>query len=230
MARSFQRGSPVFCPVQDPRRHAAADQFPDRLGSSRRHPAGDALCIPRPQALAAAVAVMLAICAFSPLGNLLLYPLELRFPPWDPRAARPTASSCSAARSTPICRRRTARRSSRSAADRLFARGGARAPLSEHAHCFHRGHREPGFEGFPGGRLLRPILEISGIAKQRLILERLPQHLRECHLHQSNWWRPRPGERWLLVTSAFHMPRSMGLSARRDLTSKPIRGLANGRP
>ena len=27
--------------------------------------------------------VVLAICGFSPLGNLVLYPLELRFPPWD---------------------------------------------------------------------------------------------------------------------------------------------------
>ena len=26
-----------------------------------------------------------------------------------------------------------------------------------------------------------------------------------------NSWRPKPGENWLLVTSAFHMPRSVGL-------------------
>src|SRR6266478_3471607 len=27
--------------------------------------------------------VLLAICGFSPIGNILLYPLEQRFPPWD---------------------------------------------------------------------------------------------------------------------------------------------------
>src|ERR1700690_2945793 len=27
--------------------------------------------------------VLLTVCAFSPLGNLVLYPLESRFPPWD---------------------------------------------------------------------------------------------------------------------------------------------------
>src|SRR4051794_2378789 len=27
--------------------------------------------------------VLLAICGFSPLGNILLVPLEARFPPWD---------------------------------------------------------------------------------------------------------------------------------------------------
>src|SRR5438105_11576972 len=26
---------------------------------------------------------LLAVCGFSPLGNILLYPLEQRFPPWD---------------------------------------------------------------------------------------------------------------------------------------------------
>src|SRR5437868_5796112 len=33
--------------------------------------------------------VLLAICGFSPLGNLLLYPLEARFPPWDPARGAP---------------------------------------------------------------------------------------------------------------------------------------------
>ena len=28
--------------------------------------------------------LMLAICGFLPLGNFLMYPLEHRFPPWDP--------------------------------------------------------------------------------------------------------------------------------------------------
>src|SRR3978361_1598448 len=33
--------------------------------------------------------VLLAICGFSPLGNLLLYPLEARFPPWDASGGAP---------------------------------------------------------------------------------------------------------------------------------------------
>src|SRR5947209_11310524 len=32
---------------------------------------------------------LLAICGFSPLGNLLLYPLEARFPPWDAARGAP---------------------------------------------------------------------------------------------------------------------------------------------
>src|SRR5258708_40374237 len=33
--------------------------------------------------------VLLAICGFSPLGRLLLYPLESRFPPWDAARGAP---------------------------------------------------------------------------------------------------------------------------------------------
>src|SRR5262249_19540577 len=33
--------------------------------------------------------VLLAICAFSPLGNFLLYPLEQRFPKWDDARGEP---------------------------------------------------------------------------------------------------------------------------------------------
>jgi uncharacterized SAM-binding protein YcdF (DUF218 family) len=32
---------------------------------------------------------LLAICAYSPIGFLLLYPLESRFPPWDPARGAP---------------------------------------------------------------------------------------------------------------------------------------------
>src|SRR5580700_3207956 len=39
--------------------------------------------------LLVASVVLLAICGFSPLGNLLLYPLEQRFPPWDETQGAP---------------------------------------------------------------------------------------------------------------------------------------------
>jgi len=43
--------------------------------------------------LMATTIVLLAVCAFSPAGNLLLYPLESRFPPWDAATNAPPAES-----------------------------------------------------------------------------------------------------------------------------------------
>ena len=38
--------------------------------------------------LVMAAVLLLVICGLSPLGNLLLYPLEQRFPPWEAGARR----------------------------------------------------------------------------------------------------------------------------------------------
>ncbi len=115
--------------------------------------------------------ILLAICGFSPLGKLLLYPLESRFPPWDAtRGAPPDGiivlggsidADVSAAHGGAIVR---------SAADRII---GAAALARR----------------YPNARVI-----YSG-GSANLI---------------SNDAR-KDGERWLLVTSAFHMPRSVGL-------------------
>src|SRR5579864_9103421 len=68
--------------------------------------------------------VLFAICGFSPLGSLLLYPLEQRFPPWDPAEGTPDGiiilggsvdPDLSAAHGTPVIR---------SAADRIVEAAG----------------------------------------------------------------------------------------------------------
>src|ERR1700726_4248175 len=65
--------------------------------------------------------VLLAICGFSPLGNIVLYPLEQRFPPWDATRGAPDGiivlggsihADVSAERGTPVVG---------SAADRIIA-------------------------------------------------------------------------------------------------------------
>lgn len=161
--------------------------------------------------LAATTLVLLALAAFSPLGNLLLYPLESRFPPWDPSRGAPDGiivlggsvdTDLSAAHRTPVVAH---------AADRLLApadlarrfpnarivfTGGSASLLSTEA-------READYSA--------PILETAGIAKARLILERESRNTYENAIFTKQLVMPKSGERWLLVTSAFHMPRSMGI-------------------
>jgi uncharacterized SAM-binding protein YcdF (DUF218 family) len=55
------------------------------------------------------------------------------------------------------------------------------------------------------------IFESLGIAKSRLIMERASRNTLENAEFSKALVAPKPGERWLLVTSAFHMPRSVGL-------------------
>lgn len=55
------------------------------------------------------------------------------------------------------------------------------------------------------------MLEALGVAPERMILENRSRNTHENAVFSRELADPQPGETWLLVTSAFHMPRSMGL-------------------
>jgi uncharacterized SAM-binding protein YcdF (DUF218 family) len=165
--------------------------------------------------------VLLAVCAFSPLGNLLLYPLESRFPPWD--AARgapdgivvlggPIDPDLSIAHNTPVIR---------SAADRIveaiaLARRYPNARIvfsGGSADLIANDAREADYAG--------QIFESLGIAKDRLIMERASRNTYENAVFSRAIAAPKQGERWLLVTSAYHMPRAVGLFRKAGFPVEP---------
>ena len=71
------------------------------------------------------------------------------------------------------------------------------------------------------GALLRPGVDATGpvqnylrgmgIATSRIVLEGQSRNTLENALFTADLLKPKPGERWLLITSAYHMPRSVGL-------------------
>jgi len=156
-------------------------------------------------------AVLLAISGFSPLGNILLYPLEQRFPPWDAAQGPPDGiivlggpidADLSVAHDTPVIR---------SAADRMIAAAAlahrypnARIVFSGgSANLIANDAKEADFAG--------EIFESLGVDKSRLTMERRSRNTYENGEFSRTIAAPKPGERWLLVTSAFHMPRSIGV-------------------
>lgn len=162
--------------------------------------------------LLVASVVLLALCGFSPVGGLLILPLEQRFPPWDPSRGAPDGivvlggsidPDLSAARGHTVMPR---------AADRLVA-------VAELARQYPNARIV--FSGGNANLLLDDsakeadfalsTLESLGVGKQRLTAERLSRNTVENAEFVKAVANPKPGERWLLVTSAFHMPRSIGL-------------------
>lgn len=155
--------------------------------------------------------LMLALCAFSPLGSLLLYPLESRFPPWDSSRGAPdgiivlggpidvdlsVAYDRAVIRSAPDRIVATAALARRYPNARVIFTGGS-------ANLFSNDVREADYAG--------ALLESLGVDKARLIMERRARNTFENAVFTKELAQPKPGERWLLVTSAYHMPRSIGL-------------------
>ncbi len=155
-------------------------------------------------------AVLLAVCGFSPLGDILLHPLEARFPPWDPARGAPDGivvlggaidADLSADHGTVVFTR---------AADRVVEAGAlarqypkARIIFSGGSANLTGGPREADYAA--------AIFERLGIAKDRLVMERRSRNTMENAEFSKQLAAPKSGERWLLVTSAFHMPRSIGI-------------------
>ena len=174
--------------------------------------------------LAVTALVLLALAAFSPLGNLLLYPLESRFPPWDPSHGAPDGiivlggsvdTDLSAAHQTPVVSH---------AADRLFAPVGLARRYPNARIVFTGGSANLVSEGPREADYSVPILESTGIAKERIIVDRDSRNTYENAIFTKRLVAPKPGERWLLVTSAYHMPRSMGIfrKAGFDVEAYPV--------
>jgi uncharacterized SAM-binding protein YcdF (DUF218 family) len=59
--------------------------------------------------------------------------------------------------------------------------------------------------------VVRRFLSAQGLPEGRVVLEDRATSTRQNALFSLPLARPRPGERWLLVTSAMHIPRSVGV-------------------
>jgi uncharacterized SAM-binding protein YcdF (DUF218 family) len=165
--------------------------------------------------------VLIAICAFSPLGNWLLYPLESRFPPWDAARGAPDgivvlggaiAPEKSAARGLAVFSDSadriiaTAELARRYPNARIIYSGGSANLISGDA-------READFAS--------AVFEGLGVARERLTMERASRNTLENAEFSKALAAPKSGERWLLVTSAFHMPRSVGLFRKAGFAVEP---------
>jgi len=156
--------------------------------------------------------VFLALCGFSPIGRLLILPLEQRFPPWDPSRGAPDGivvlggsidPDLSAARGHTVMPR---------AADRMVAAAELARQYPNARIVFSGGNANLLMDdSAKEADFALATFEALGVSKERLAAERLSRNTVENAEFVKQVAQPKPGERWLLVTSAFHMPRSIGL-------------------
>ncbi|MGC1558808.1 MAG: YdcF family protein [Bradyrhizobium sp.] len=165
---------------------------------------------------------LLAIVGFSPLGKLLLYPLEQRFPPWDASRGAPDGIvvlggaidlDLSAAKGAAVFSR---------AADRIVAAAALARQYPNARIVFSGGNANlVSDSSAKEADYALSVFESLGVAKARLTLERGSRNTLENAEFSKAIANPKDGERWLLVTSAFHMPRAIGLFRKAGFAVEP---------
>ncbi|ACK49726.1 protein of unknown function DUF218 [Methylocella silvestris BL2] len=176
------------------------------------------------RALAAAGAFAMALLFLTPVGVALLLPMENRFPPPPVDLPAPTG----------IIVLGGALNQSRSVARGQATFGGDGERLIAGIEL---SKRYPSarlvFTGGSGNLVEQTIVESTGVKKFWLDMGVPPDRM-EFESRSRNTWenalftrdllRPKPGETWLLVTSAWHMPRSMGIFRRLgfDVIAYPV--------
>jgi uncharacterized SAM-binding protein YcdF (DUF218 family) len=153
--------------------------------------------------------VLIALGGYSPLGRILLLPLEDRFPAWDASRGAPDGIVVLGGAVSPDI----------SAARGVVALNGAAERLTVTAELAHR---------YPDARIIftggtasldssapleAPLavkeFEALGVAHDRITAEEQSRNTIENAVFSRLLAQPKPGERWLLVTSASHMPRAI---------------------
>jgi uncharacterized SAM-binding protein YcdF (DUF218 family) len=165
--------------------------------------------------------VLLAICGFSPFGYWVLYPLESRFPPWDASRGAPDGivvlggaidADLSAERGVAVYR---------GAVDRVIATAALARRYPDARIIYSGGSANLVSDDAKEADYALAVFESLGVPRERLTMERRSRNTRENAEFSKAIAAPKSGERWLLVTSAFHMPRSIGLFRKAGFTVEP---------
>lgn len=160
--------------------------------------------------LVAGSLVIFAICGFLPVGKALYWVLEHRFPPWTANGEAPDGIivlggaidlSRTLWRGKPIVN---------DSVGRIVAAADLAQAFPQARIVYTGGSGSPAYPDAIEADLALPLLESFGIARQRILLERRARNTAENARFTKELAQPKPGEHWLLVTSAAHMPRAIG--------------------
>lgn len=164
------------------------------------------------------------VLGYSPLGNVLLLSLTERFPQWQDDGRAPDGIIVLGGAIDPDST--TARRSLElnSAGERVMAMLELARRYPQAKIVFTGGASSLIEQGLSEAPVAGDVLKRFGIAPERILLETDSRTTEENATFSKRLVDPKPGERWLLVTSAWHMPRSIGVfrKAGFDVEAYPV--------
>ncbi len=189
--------------------------------------AGAALCFTRllrlGRVLALTGALGLSVIGFVPLGDAMLSVLESRFPQYREDGRPVHGVIVLGGAEEPYTALAHDVLALNDAGERLiaFADLARRHPTARLAYA-------GGSSAMPGdapeAEMVRLRRSELGLPADRILFEERSRNTFENAAFAKDLLQPKPGERWLLITSAWHMPRAIGLfhAVGFDVTAYPV--------
>jgi uncharacterized SAM-binding protein YcdF (DUF218 family) len=165
---------------------------------------------PAGRALAATSLLLIAVVGLGPVGDALIEPLEDRFPPWDPGRGAPDGIVVLGGAADPEFLPTRGRPDLNEAAERIVVIAELARAYPQARIVYSGGNAAVAPTGGSEAEAVAPIFASFGIAPDRLVLETRSRNTAENARYTHDVVAPHGGERWLLVTSAYHMPRAVG--------------------
>lgn len=150
------------------------------------------------------------IVGFLPVGAALDHVLENRFPIWEPARGAPDGIIVLGGAIDPVISQARGQVALSDSAERvtIVAQLARDYPKARIVFSGGSGSLYP-HQPLEADYVL-PLWDSFGIARDRVMLERRSRNTAENTAFTKALVQPKPGERWLLVTSAQHMPRAIG--------------------
>jgi uncharacterized SAM-binding protein YcdF (DUF218 family) len=153
--------------------------------------------------------VLLAIAGWWPTGSFLTHSLESRFPPW--KATRtPDGIVVMGGAIESRLSHEFGQAVLGDEADRIVAVAKLARAYPATRIFYSGGDASLRGNQSPEANFVAPLLEGLGIPSDRVVLEPRSRNTAENAAFTKELVKPKPGELWLLVTSAQHMPRAIG--------------------
>lgn len=153
----------------------------------------------------------LLVLGLSPAGNLLILPLEERFSVKDPASVgEPTGIIVLGGGVSAGLGAARGQLAVNSAGERVTEFIALAHTFPNARHVYSSGSAAILYEKFTEADELKKYYGRTGLDPAGLTLERASRTTYENALFTKELIKPKPGERWLLVTSAYHMPRAVG--------------------
>jgi uncharacterized SAM-binding protein YcdF (DUF218 family) len=162
------------------------------------------------QGLVIGAILLLVVVGIAPVGNALMLPLEERFPKWDAKRGSPHGIVVLGGAVSPDVSAARNEIALNEAAERMTATAKL-AREHPNARIVFTGGSGRLFGGATEADFVTDLFESFGIPRDRITLENRARNTVENAVFTKELVRPKPAERWLLVTSAHHMPRSVGI-------------------